>query len=186
MSNPLLDFDALLFVGRGNYFGDDPTGQHQLSGPIAFCNRVGGGLYIVKDFKTRAEVIDVLEHSVVERGGYQGWKLSGKGSFYSPDLSYDGQTILFSWSENQIARERAGWGLGAVGPIHRWPSENVWHIFKVQIDGSELTQLTNGPWNEFDACFLPSGRIAFVSERRGGYIRCFRSTLYMEPTTYVL
>jgi len=186
ISNPLLDFDALLFVGRGNYYGDDPTGQHQLSGPLAFCNRVGGGLYVVKNFKTDAEVIDVLEHSVVERGTYQGWRLSGKGSFYSPELSYDGRTILFSWSENRIARERAGWGLGTVGPIHRWPPENVWHVFKVNVDGTGLTQLTDGPWNDFDPCFLPSGRIAFVSERRGGYIRCFRETLYMEPTTYVM
>lgn len=186
MSNPLLDFDSLLFVGRGNYFGDDPTGQHQLSGPLAFCNRVGGGLYMVKDLKNTAEVVDLLAHSVVQNGVYQGWRLSGKGSFYSPELSYDGQTILFAWSENKIARERAGWGLGTVGPIHRWPPENVWHIFKVNVDGSSLTQLTEGPWNDFDPCFLPNGRIVFVSERRGGYIRCFRETLYMEPTTYVM
>ena len=186
MSNPLLDFHALFFVGRGNYYGDDPTGQHQLSGPIAFCNRVGGGLYIVKHFKTNAVVVDVLRHSVVEKGSYQGWKLSGKGSFYSPELSYDGRTILFSWSENRIARERAGWDLGTAGPIHRWPPENVWHIFKVNVNGTGLTQLTEGPWNDFDPCFLPSGRIVFVSERRGGYIRCFRETLYMEPTTYVM
>ncbi|MBC8872147.1 MAG: hypothetical protein H8E44_22170 [Planctomycetes bacterium] len=186
MSNPLLGFDTLLFVGRGNYYGDDPTGQHQLSGPIAFCNRVGGGLYMVKNFKTNARVVDVLKHSVVESGSYQGWRLSGRGSFYSPELSYDGQTILFSWSENRIGRERAGWGLGTVGPIHRWPPENVWHIFKVNVDGTGLTQLTEGPWNDFDPCFLPSGRIVFVSERRGGYIRCFRETLYMEPTVYVM
>lgn len=186
LSNPLLDFDALLFVGRGNYYGDDPTGQHQLSGPLAFCNRVGGGLYLVKNFTANAEVVDLLEHSIVENGSYRGWKLSGKGSFYSPELSYDGRTILFCWSENRIGRERAGWGLGTVGPIHRWPAENVWHIFKVNVDGTELTQLTEGPWNDFDPCFLPSGRIAFVSERRGGYIRCFRKTLSMEPTTYVM
>ena len=68
MSNPLLDFDAVLFVGRGNYYGDDPTGQHQLSGPLAFCNRVGGGLYMVNHFQTDAKVVDVLEHSVVENG----------------------------------------------------------------------------------------------------------------------
>jgi hypothetical protein len=186
ISNPLLNFNSVLFVGRGNYYGDDPTGQHQLSGPIAFCNRVGGGLYVVKNFKTRVQVVDVLEHSVVEKGSYQGWKLSGKGSFYSPELSYDGRTILFSWSENRIGRERAGWGLGTVGPIHSWPAENVWHIFKVNLDGTGLTQLTEGPWNDFDPCFLPGGRIAFVSERRGGYIRCFRQTLHMEPTTYVM
>jgi len=186
LSNPLLDFDTLLAVGRGNYYGDDPTGQHQLSGPLAFCNRVGGGLYLVKDFKKNVQVIDVLEHSVVEKGSYRGWQLSGRGSFYSPELSYDGRTVLFSWSENRIARERAGWGLGTIGPIHRWRPENVWHIFKVNIDGTGLTQLTEGPWNDFDACFLPDGRIVFVSERRGGYIRCFRETLYMEPTTYVM
>jgi hypothetical protein len=186
LSNPLLDFDSLLFVGRGNYYGDDPTGQHQLSGPLAFCNRVGGGLYVVKNFKTNAEVIDLLQHSVVEKGVYRGWKLSGKGSFYSPELSYDGRTILFAWSENRIGRERAGWGMGKVGPIHRWPPENVWHIFRVNVDGTGLIQLTEGPWNDFDPCFLPNGRIVFVSERRGGYIRCFRQTLYMEPTTYVM
>lgn len=184
--NPLLSFDTILFVGRGNYYGDDPTGQHQISSPYAFCNRVGGGLYMVKDFKTEPQIIDVLKDAIVERGSYQGWTLSGKGSFYSPELSFDGKTILFSWSENRVGRARAGWGMGTVGPVHAWPSENVWHIFKVDVDGSGLTQLTEGPWHDFDPCWLPNGRIAFISERQGGYIRCFRATLYMEPTNYVL
>jgi hypothetical protein len=34
--------------------------------------------------------------------------------------------------------------------------------------------LTDGAWNDFDPCFMPSGRIAFISERRGGYLRCGR------------
>ncbi len=34
-------------------------------------------------------------------------------------------------------------------------------------------QLTDGPWNDFDPCYLPNGRIVFVSER-GGYLRCGR------------
>jgi len=33
-------------------------------------------------------------------------------------------------------------------------------------------QLTDGPWDDFDPCFLPNGRIALISERRGGYVRC--------------
>ena len=40
------------------------------------------------------------------------------------------------------------------------------------IDGSNLRQLTSGPWNEFDPCWLPNGRIVFSSERRGGFVRC--------------
>ena len=37
-----------------------------------------------------------------------------------------------------------------------------------------LVQLTDGSWNDFDPCFLPNGRIVFVSERRGGFLRCGR------------
>jgi hypothetical protein len=34
--------------------------------------------------------------------------------------------------------------------------------------------LTDGPWDDFDPCYLPNGRIVFVTERRGGYLRCGR------------
>ncbi|MBN2308032.1 MAG: hypothetical protein JXR94_03625, partial [Candidatus Hydrogenedentes bacterium] len=27
-------------------------------------------------------------------------------------------------------------------------------------------------WNDFDPCWLPNGRICFISERRGGFLRC--------------
>ncbi len=55
-----------------------------------------------------------------------------------------------------------------------------------QHDGTELRQLTDGNWNDFDPCVLPNGRIAFVAERRGGFLRCGRYcptfTLFsMEP-----
>ncbi len=65
-------------------------------------------------------------------------------------------------------------------------SENDWHLFKVNTDGSGLVQLTDGPADDFDPCFLPNGRIVFVTERRGGYLRCGRHcpvyTMYsMEP-----
>jgi len=54
----------------------------------------------------------------------------------------------------------------------KWTTTNCYHVFKVGADGSGLVQLTDGPWDDFDPCFLPSGRIAFISERRGGYVRC--------------
>jgi len=34
--------------------------------------------------------------------------------------------------------------------------------------------LADGSFNDFDPCFMPSGRIALISERRGGYLRCGR------------
>jgi hypothetical protein len=47
-------------------------------------------------------------------------------------------------------------------------------------------QLTDGPWNDFDPCFLPDGRIAFISERRGGYLRCGWSAPRWPSPTYTL
>ena len=70
-----------------------------------------------------------------------------------------GKSILFAYSE-----------CGAQGV--EWSPRASFHIFRVRLDGTELAQLTDGPWNEFDPCFLPNGRIAFISERRGGYLRC--------------
>ena len=37
-----------------------------------------------------------------------------------------------------------------------------------------MEQLTDGTWNDFDPCWLPNGRLAFITERRGGYLRCGR------------
>ena len=45
----------------------------------------------------------------------------------------------------------------------------------MNVDGTGLEQLTDGTWNDFDPCWLPNGRIAFISERRGGYLRCGRA-----------
>lgn len=42
------------------------------------------------------------------------------------------------------------------------------------MDGSHLEQWADGTGNDFDPCWLPNGRIVFISERRGGYLRCGR------------
>ena len=55
-----------------------------------------------------------------------------------------------------------------------WSPTASYHIFKIAADGTNLVQLTDGPWDDFDPCFLPGGRVALISERRGGYLRCGR------------
>ena len=74
----------------------------------------------------------------------------------SPALSYDAKTILFAYSERKRGAEP-------------WSPESSFHLFAVAPDGSGLTQLTDGAWNEFDPWFLPNGRVVFISERRGGF-----------------
>ncbi|HEX7509805.1 MAG TPA: hypothetical protein VF335_00760, partial [Chitinivibrionales bacterium] len=64
------------------------------------------------------------------------------------------------------------WKPGSTNHAASWDQDQCFHIFKVNIDGTGLVQLTDGKWNDFDPCCLPSGRLAFISERRGGYGRC--------------
>jgi len=151
--NPLLDFDEILFVGhhKSRY-------NHMCDQYYGFNSVPGGGLYVLSDaFGPNPSVRDVLAGSVVGRGRLKGRKLEG-GSFISADLSWDAKSVLFAYAE--------------CGKGKPWSPERSFHVFKVDVDGTNLVQLTDGPWNDFDPCFLPSGRIAFVSERRGGYLRC--------------
>ncbi len=155
--NPLLDFDKVLFIKRNH-----PRGTfHMCDQYYGFNGIPGGGLYILSDaFGTNPKLTDVLSNSVVENGRLKGQKLSN-GVYLSPELSYDGKTIYFAYSQG-------------MGENLEWSPQSSFHIFKVNVDGSGLVQLTDGPWNDFDPCVLPNGRIVFISERRGGYLRCGR------------
>jgi len=55
-----------------------------------------------------------------------------------------------------------------------WERGRCYHLFKVNADGLGLEQLTDGTFNDFDPCPLPNGRVMFITERRGGYLRCGR------------
>ena len=162
LSNPLLNFDSILFVARG-VLNDHAGGKSEYDGDH-FCDqyyghngRTGGGLFILKNWKSEnAQVIDVVEGLTVPDGLNENMLLSD-GTFVAPDLSWDGKTIVFGWSS---------------GGRRKWQPENRFNIFKVNVDGTGLTRLTEGDFDDFDPCWLPDGRIVFLSTRRYGYGRC--------------
>jgi hypothetical protein len=163
-SNPLLDFDQILFIKRQflpetRTWGPELLGNHMCDQYFGFHAIPGGGLYVLENaFSEQPRIRNVLAGSVVLNGRLRGRKLS-PGGFLSPELSFDGRTILFAYTEAEPTR-------------YEWTQRSTFHIFKVNVDGSGLTQLTDGPVNDFDPCWLPDGRIVFISERRGGYGRC--------------
>jgi len=188
-ANPLLDFDEILVLKRHlslyNHMCDQYYGMAQ---------RPGGGLYVLADpFGPDPAIRNLLADSVVANGRLQGQKLSGGpprrwnvrydgmgnqrgdetlgGSFLSPDLSFDAETVAFAYVEcrgDPTHRHHTDPGRG------HWDEGRCYHCFTVAPDGSNLRMLTDGTWNDFDPCFMPSGRVAFISERRGGYLRCGR------------
>lgn len=175
--NPLLNFNEVVCAARGSFEGSarsnpsttDIQGGHFVTQYFGFNALPGGGLYLLRDFKTAPRLVNILENAVVQNGRLKGRKLD-HGAFATPDLSFDGRQIVFAWTAN---RE------------HKWvfAPGTVFHVFKVNADGTGLTQLTDGDVNDFDPCWLPNGRIAFVSERRGGHIRCFGD---LQVRTYTL
>ncbi len=165
-ANPLLDFDKLFFLKRHrstfNHMCDQYYGINMLP---------GGGLHVLTDpFGDDPQVRDVLANSQVQRGRLQGQTLT-QGSFLSPDLSYDGQSVVFAYVECQGDRDHRYHTDPSRG---HWHTKRCYHLFKVNVDGTGLEQLTDGTWNDFDPCWLPNGRVAFITERRGGYLRCGR------------
>ncbi|MGL6195921.1 MAG: discoidin domain-containing protein, partial [Thermoguttaceae bacterium] len=183
-SNPLLDFKELLFVKKHR-----ATFEHMCDQFYGINSLPGGGLFVLENpFKmnengkydqeaAQKRVRNLLENSVVENGRLKGQKLN-TGSFVSPDLSYDGKEIVFAYVECEGSTEQAFHTDLTRG---HWTPGRSFHIFKCNADGSDLRMLTDGTWNDFDPCFLPNGRVAFISERRGGYLRCGR-----ECPTYTL
>jgi hypothetical protein len=163
-SNPLLNFDRILFIKRhflpaSVTWGSDMRGNHMCDQYFGFHAIPGGGLFVLENpFGEKPTIRNILADSVCENGRFKGKKLH-PGGFLSPDLSYDDSTILFAYTEAEPTR-------------YKWTEKSTFHIFKVNVDGSHLVQLTDGPVNDFDPCWLPNGRIVFISERRGGYGRC--------------
>jgi len=181
--NPhLAKLDKLLFIKKHDA---NDTQFHMCDQFYGFTAVPGGGLFVLENpLGDQPKLVDLLEHSVVEKGKMKGRKLQN-GAFLSPEVSYDGKTIYFAWCEAKPS-DPSWLNEKSVPYYHEWSETTCYHIFRCNTDGSGLVQLTDGSVNDFDPCELPDGRIAFISERRGGFLRCGRYcptyTLFsMEP-----
>jgi len=82
------------------------------------------------------------------------------GSFWRPDVSFDGKRVVFCFKPH---------------------NEKSFHLYEIGVDGSNLVQLTDGIYDDFDPVYLPDGHILFSTTRGHTYVRC------MPPTNaYVL
>ena len=172
--NPLLaSFQDLFFIKRHPCHQAENHGNHMCDQFFGFNALPGGGIFVLQNaFSDAPKLVNALENVK---------ELSDQFGYLSPELSYDNREILFAATQADLPRS-----------IFTWTDDNCFHVFKAKFDpqtglASELVQLTDGAYNDFDPCYLPSGRIAFISERRGGFGRCHPRivptyTLYsMEP-----
>ena len=177
-ANPLLDFDRILFVahkknGRGELAGDHMAGQY-----YGIHATKGEGLFVLDGaFGAAPAARNLLAGSACANGRFAGRPLPD-GAYLSPDLSFDGRRVLFAYTEaagyrpDTRAPEDAEGLYSYSGLTCSFTEQNCWHLFSVSADGADLRGVTDGAWNDFDPCWLPSGKIAFISDRRGGFGRC--------------
>jgi hypothetical protein len=155
LSNTLLDFDTILFAKRAPGMFPHICDQY-----YGWWSRPGGGIYLLKDFKSAAPRLQCLT---------DGWPA---GNFLRPELSYDGKKVLFAWCKfyrhvsgmrNKVDKEKL-------------PEDSFYHLFEMNIDGSDLRQLTHGYYDDFDARYLPSGGIMFLSTRKGTWLQAGKAS----------
>jgi hypothetical protein len=82
-----------------------------------------------------------------------------------PVGDFDGHTVYFAYRPDKPEVE--GW-------------RSYWHLMSVRADGTDLHQLTEGPFHDFDPVPLPDGGLGFMSTR------CASRFLCWEPQAYVL
>jgi hypothetical protein len=75
-----------------------------------------------------------------------------QGGVRDPQLHYDGQKILFSYRPGKTA---------------------TFHLYEINIDGSGLRQLTDGPDDDLEPTYLPDGGIMFCSSRCRRFVNCW-------------
>ena len=85
------------------------------------------------------------------------------------DIDKDGETLTFGWQQ-----ERKGTTEYVTMPqcTSAFNSTSCIQIFKMRLDGDGLMQLTDIRRDNYHPIFLPSGRIAFISNRFGFLARC--------------
>lgn len=101
----------------------------------------GGGLYVVDlsgDQPRFTRLIDATD-----------------GLILDANLSYDGNTVLFSWKRTM---------------------EDKLQLYTIDIDGTNLAQITDHDSNNLNACWLPDDSIAFLSDRKPAFAYCWTST----------
>jgi hypothetical protein len=75
-----------------------------------------------------------------------------EGGIRDPVVHYDAQKILFSYRKGGTP---------------------YYHLYEIGIDGRGLRQLTDGPYDDIEPCYLPDNGIVFVSSRCKRWVNCW-------------
>ncbi len=164
-SNPLVQFDRLLFVKRfTQQCYPDICLNH-----MPWVSRPGGDICVLeKPFSVDGEgqrVRNLLGGAL------------GPGHVHGMDLWWDADRVTFGYARSKTGQPPFAWPPGHC--VERYlahklrETEEPTHVFEIGIDGRGIRQLTHhNYWSDLDPTYLPNGDIAFVSERCAYSLQC--------------
>ena len=142
LRNPVVDFSQLLLVDMPY-----PAGRewpHETRHRLGYMAVPGGQLIVVDGLSLDGKARRLMPQAPLH------------GSFWRPDLSFDGRRVLFCFKPH---------------------NEKAFHIYEINVDGTGLRQITSGIFDDFDPVYLPDGKnFVFSSTRGHTYVRCMPPT----------
>ncbi|MHC4248700.1 MAG: TolB family protein, partial [Planctomycetota bacterium] len=76
------------------------------------------------------------------------------GGVRDPQVHYSGKKILFSY---------------------RTPGQHYYHLHEINVDGTGLRRITDGPFDDLEPAYLPDGGIVFTSSRCNRMVNCWHT-----------
>ena len=142
LANPAIRFDKLLFVDMP--FPQGNEWRHETRHRLGYMAVPGARLLVLEGLSPAGKLTQLMPQPPLA------------GSFWRPDVSYDGKQVLFCFKPH---------------------NEKAFHLYQINADGSGLAQLTDGIFDDLDPIYLPDDRHVLFSTTRGHtYVRCMPPT----------
>ncbi|MCL2303886.1 MAG: discoidin domain-containing protein [Planctomycetaceae bacterium] len=178
-SNPLLDFDQLLFVKRYT----QQTYPDICLNHMPWVSRPGGDICVLDDpFQKTNRPPGQVRNLIADQ--------LGPGHVRGIDLHWDGQKIVFGFAPQKdfpFSPEQKNWpppgcGERLIGHQLRCSQEPI-HIYEIDVNGTNINQVTNDSlWSDLDPAYLPNDEIVFVSDRCGFSLQCNNGPFHDETS----
>jgi hypothetical protein len=140
--NPVIDFESVMYID--NPYPSGGEWEHETRHRLGYQAVPGGRLIVQKGLNPGGKITTLMPQEPLH------------GTFWRPDLSFDGKRILFSYKPH---------------------NEKTFHIYEIGVDGTNLRQLTGGIFDDLDPIYLPDGKnIMFLTTRGHIYVRCMPPT----------
>ncbi len=92
----------------------------------------------------------------------------GRNLYVLRPVRPDGKvTPLTRFPDGYVGELELSWDASHVIFTHRGQDDPWWHLYRVNVDGSGLEQLTDGPYHDVGPAYLPDGRIVFATSHSG-------------------